>query len=247
VTVEIEMLETQIRARLENIKAAIIRACQASRRLPDEVQILAISKRQPIEVIQAAYNVGINTFGESYVQEALEKKHVFADIPNLHWEMVGHIQSRKARQVAENFDRIHSLDSLKLAERLSRLRPAQFKPLEAYLEVNLAEEESKGGFRAKSQQDWQNLLPVVETISQLPGIKLIGLMAMPPLFDDPQKSRPFFLSLRLLKNYLNEQAPTLNLTGISAGTSGDFEIAIEEGATVIRIGEAILGARDYSK
>ena len=113
--------------------------------------------------------------------------------------------------------------------------------------MNLAEEESKGGFRAKSQQDWQNLLPVVETISQLPGIKLIGLMAMPPLFDDPQKSRPFFLSLRLLKNYLNEQAPTLNLTGISAGTSGDFEIAIEEGATVIRIGEAILGARDYSK
>ena len=172
---------------------------------------------------------------------------VLDGVSDLHWEMVGHIQSRKARQVAESFDRIHSLDSLNLAERLSRFRPQELKPLEVYLEVNLANEESKSGFKAEKQQDWQDLLPIVKTIGQLPRIKLVGLMAMPPLFDDPQQSRPYFHSLKRLKEFLNEQFPALNMSGLSAGTSGDYEVAIEEGATVIRIGEALLGPRSYLK
>jgi len=240
-------LREEIQIRLTEIKKNIARACEASGRHPNEVQILAISKRQPIEVIQAAHNVGILSFGESYVQEAIDKMKVLDGVSDLHWEMVGHVQSRKARQVAESFDRIHSLDSLNLAERLNRFRPLELKPLEVYLEVNLANEESKSGFRAENQQDWQDLLPVVETIGQLPGLKLIGLMAMPPLFDDPQHSRPYFHSLKRLKVFLNEQFPNLNMTGLSAGTSGDYEVAIEEGATVIRIGEALLGPRNKLK
>jgi len=240
-------LREEIQTRLTEIKKRIVHACKASGRDPNEVQILAISKRQPIEVIQAAHNVGILSFGESYVQEALQKMKVLDGVSDLHWEMVGHIQSRKARQVAESFDRIHSLDSLNLAERLSRFRPQELKPLEVYLEVNLANEESKSGFKAEKQQDWQDLLPIVKTIGQLPRIKLVGLMAMPPLFDDPQQSRPYFHSLKRLKEFLNEQFPTLNMSGLSAGTSGDYEVAIEEGATVIRIGEALLGPRSYLK
>jgi pyridoxal phosphate enzyme (YggS family) len=238
-------LENEIRVRLEGIRSEIERACAKSGRSVEDVQILAISKKQPIEVIQAAYTLGIHRFGESYLQEALEKMESLADLPNLHWEMVGHIQSRKAKEVARNFDRIHSLDSLKLADLLSKHRPATLAPLEAYLEVNLAGEASKGGFLAKEKRDWEALFPIVEHLTGLRGLKLIGLMAMPPLFEDPEEARPYFVKLRELRDVLNIAFPDLMLTKLSAGTSSDFGIAIEEGATVIRIGEGLLGPRNY--
>lgn len=239
--------ECEIGVRLEKIRSEIERACAKSGRSAADIQILAISKIQPVEVIRAAYALGIHSFGESYLQEALVKMESLADLPGLHWEMVGHIQSRKAKEVAQNFDRIHSLDSLKLAELLAKHRPAALFPLDAYLEVNLAGEASKGGFLAKEKWDWEALFPVVEQISGLKGLKLIGLMAMPPLFEDPEEARPYFVKLRELRDALNRAFPDLMLNKLSAGTSSDFGIAIEEGATVIRIGEALLGRRNYSK
>lgn len=242
---DLQALRIQMGQNLAEIEQEVQRACLVSGRSVDEVQILAISKKQPIEVLQVAYGLGIKNFGESYVQEALEKMESLEVLPDIVWEMVGHVQSRKAKQVASFFNRIHSLDSLKLAGLLSRNRPKDLKPLEAYLEVNLAAEESKGGFHADSASDWEALLPVIENIQHLEGIKLVGLMAMPPLFEDAQLSRPYFARLRNLRDYLNENLKGLNLTGLSAGTSSDFGVAIEEGATVIRIGERLLGPRNY--
>jgi pyridoxal phosphate enzyme (YggS family) len=239
--------ESEIKHRLEEIQLEIERACQKSGRSIKEVQILAISKKQSVEVIRAAYDLGIHSFGESYLQEAQEKMELLADLPDLHWEMVGHIQSRKAKDVAKSFDRIHSLDSIKLADLLSKHRPDNLDLLEAYLEVNLAGEASKGGFLAKDQRDWEALFPIVERVSGLSGVKLVGLMAMPPLFEDPEEVRPYFVKLRELRDVLNKTFPDLTLNKLSAGTSSDFGIAIEEGATVIRIGERLLGPRDYSK
>lgn len=238
--------ESDIKGRLEEIRTEIEQACQKSGRSVAEVQILAISKKQSVEVIRAAYASGIHSFGESYLQEAREKMELLADLPDLHWEMVGHIQSRKAKEVSQNFDRVHSLDSVKLAELLSKHRPATLPPLEAYLEVNLAGEASKGGFLAKDQRDWEALFPIVEQISGLKGLKLIGLMAMPPLFENSEDARPYFIKLRELRDLLNDVFPELMLEKLSAGTSSDFAIAIEEGATVIRIGERLLGPRNYS-
>lgn len=244
---ELAELVVQIQSRLREIRFEVEEACQKAGRSADEVRILAISKRQSVEVIRAAHSLGITSFGESYVQEALEKMSQLSDLQDLHWEMVGHVQSRKAKQVSAHFDRLHSLDSLKLAELLSNHRPEGMKPLEVYLEVNLAGEESKSGFDAKDQTSWPALVPAMEKIQTLKGIKLTGLMAMPPLFEDAQLRRPYFIKLRQLKEYLNKSIHGLNLIGLSAGTSHDFAIAIQEGATVIRIGERLLGPRNYQK
>ena len=240
-------LEEKIRDNLADINHKISCAVKVSGRSADEISILAISKRQPVEVIGAAYHCGLRAFGESYVQEALEKMRYFCDFAGMRWEMVGHVQSRKASQVAENFHVLHSLDSLKLANLLSQFRPKSMAPLEVFLQVNIGDESSKTGFAAKDETDWQNLVLVVKQVLQLKGLNLVGLMAMPPLFADPQDSRPYFVKLRQLKDYLNDQVNKAALTQLSAGTSADFQIAIEEGATVIRIGERLLGPRKLTE
>jgi hypothetical protein len=240
------LLQSKIQGNLAEISEIIDRAASRSGRAADEISILAISKRQPVEVIEAAYSCGQRAFGESYVQEALEKMTRLQKFEGINWEMVGHVQSRKARQVAENFHTVHSLDSLKLADLLNRHRSAAMLPLEVFLEVNIGDESSKTGFSAKSEVDWEALVPVVREISGLNRLKLMGLMAMPPLFQDPKMSRPYFLKLRQLRDYLNNHVKEATLDQISAGTSADFEVAIEEGSTVVRIGERLLGPRTYT-
>lgn len=239
-------LHSKIKQNLAEIKEMIDRAARVSGRSSRDVSVLAISKRQPIELIEVAYQCGQLAFGESYVQEALEKMGNFKDLEDIRWDMVGHVQSRKARQVAENFHAVHSLDSLKLAKLLNQFRPASLPPLEVFLEVNIGDENSKTGFPASSVEDWQALIPIVEQILELKKLRLVGLMAMPPLALDPQASRPYFEKLRQLKDFLNEKVNKAELTQLSAGTSADFEIAIEEGATVVRIGERLFGPRPYT-
>jgi len=243
---EFTLLQGKIQNNLTEITDVISRAATKSGRTKKDVSVLAISKRQPVEVIEAAYRCGQGAFGESYVQEALEKIPYFQQHEGIRWEMVGHIQSRKARQVAENFNAVHSLDSLKLAELLNQHRPATMPPLEVFLEVNIGDEISKTGFSARNQEDCEALIPVARHVLGLERLKLVGLMAMPPLFQDPQESRPYFIKLRQLRDYLNNQVKEAELTQLSAGTSADFEIAIEEGATVVRIGERLLGPRNYT-
>ena len=243
---EFDQLEAKIKQNLAEINAAISQAAKVSGRTGDEITLLAISKRQPVKVIEAAYQCGQRAFGESYVQEALEKMERFSEFDDIRWDLVGHVQSRKARQVAENFHAVHSLDSMKLANLLNQYRPAAMPPLEVFLEVNVGDESSKAGFPMRNSEDWEILVQVVRQILGLERLKLVGLMSMPPLFVDPEQSRPYFAKLRQLKDYLNDQVKEATLTQLSAGTSADFEVAIQEGATVVRIGERLLGPRNYT-
>ncbi|NLE84139.1 MAG: YggS family pyridoxal phosphate-dependent enzyme [Chloroflexi bacterium] len=239
-------LQIRIQKNLDEINEIVTRAAMRSGRNADEITVLAVSKRQPVEVIEAAYRCGQMVFGESYVQEALPKIEHFQGKADVRWDMVGHIQSRKARQVAESFHTVHSLDSINLAQLLSRHRPGNLPPLDVFLEVNIGDEGSKSGFLTATQEDWEELIIVVKQLIELPKINLVGLMGMPPLFADPQESRPYFQKLKKLSTFLADAVAGARLTQLSAGTSADFEVAIEEGSTIVRIGERLLGPRDYS-
>mgnify|MGYP001082454224 CR=1 FL=1 len=177
---------SEICQRLEELQIAVQSACARSNRSSVEVSILAISKRQPIEIIKAAYACGIRNFGESYVQEAVQKIEVLSEYADIRWAMVGHIQSNKAKSVAQVFSSVHSLDSLKLAQSLNKYRPDNLSPLDVFIEVNLAGEMTKTGFPAQKREDWEELIPIVDKIQNLENLNLKGLMAMPPLFEDAE-------------------------------------------------------------
>ena len=237
--------EEHIQANLAEIRQIVSQAALKSGRTAEDITILAITKHQELEVMVAAYNCGLKNFGESYLQEALEKMEDFAEVDDIRWDMVGHVQSRKAKDVAAHFHTLHSLDSLKLARLLSANRSADMPALEVFLEVNLGNEETKSGLPIESEQDLAGLTKLAEEVQQLAGLKLVGLMGMPPLFDDPEKSRPYFQKLKQTQEFLNKQNVTFELKQISAGTSHDFAVAIEEGATILRLGEVLLGPRNY--
>ena len=239
-----ELIQT-IKQRLEVLDANIALASEKSNRSVSEILLLAVSKRQPLSIIEAAYACGLRTFGENYAEEAHEKIEQLAYLPEICWEMVGHIQSRKSTLVAADFSRVHSLDSLKLARRLNTARAEQGfnEPLEVLLQLNVSGEASKEGLPAWDKDRWHDLLPIVSEILTLNHLRLTGLMTMPPLFEDPELSRPFFRSLREAHDFLNQQTPGLGLTQLSMGTSSDYSVAVEEGATIIRIGTALLGPR----
>ena len=237
--------EEHIQANITEVKQIISQAALKSGRTAEDITILAITKHQELEVMVAAYNCGLKNFGESYLQEALEKMEDFTEVDDIRWDMVGHVQSRKAKDVAAHFHTLHSLDTLKLARLLNANRPAEMPALEVFIEVNLGNEETKSGLPIETEHDLAELTKLAEEVQQMAGLKLVGLMGMPPLFDDPEKSRPYFQKLKQTQDYLNKQIGTLDLKQISAGTSHDFAVAIEEGATILRLGEILLGPRNY--
>ena len=161
------------------------------------------------------------------------------------WHMIGHVQSRKARLVAEHFALLHSLDSVKLAQRLDRFAAEQNRVLPVLLEFNVGGEESKSGWDALDESQWNALLPDVSAILDLPNLRVHGLMTMPPLETDLNDSRRFFLRLRQLRDHLATQFPQADWHELSMGTSADYPVAVEEGATLVRVGTAIVGARKY--
>ncbi len=234
-----------IKQRFEIIQANVTLAAEKTSRALSDVLILAVSKRQPVSVIEAAYACGLRSFGENYAEEAHEKIEQLRYLPDIRWEMVGHVQSRKSALVAADFARVHSLDSLKLARRFDSARECEgtSQVLEVLLELNVSGEASKEGLPAWQEEQWEDLLPFISEILTFGHLRLTGLMAMPPLFEDPEQSRPFFQRLRQARDYLNFQIPGLGLTELSMGTSADYGIAVEEGATIIRIGTALLGPR----
>ncbi len=241
-----ELIQT-IKQRLEIIESNVTLAAEKSKRSASDVLILAVSKRQPLSIIEAAYACGVRCFGENYAEEADEKIKQLSHLTDIRWEMVGHVQSRKSALVAADFSRVHSLDSLKLARRLDSARASQesSQPLEVLLQLNVSGEASKEGLPAWEKDQWEDLLPIVSEILSLGYLRLTGLMTMPPLFDDPERTRPYFERLRQARDYLNQQIPGLGLTELSMGTSADYSVAVEEGATIIRIGQALLGPRIY--
>jgi pyridoxal phosphate enzyme (YggS family) len=230
-------LSTNLYAVQERIAAAAGRAG----RDPAEIVLVAVTKTRPPEVIQAAYDLGLRHFGENRVEE-VESKVVHLP-PDIIWHMIGHIQSRKAKHVVPLFHTVHSLDSVKLARRLDRLSEGHPDPLPVLLECNVSGETSKYGFDASH---WANdddqragVVASVREILALPHLQVQGLMTMAPIVDDPEEARAVFVQLRRLRDELATVFPEANWTQLSMGMTDDFEVAIEEGATLVRIGRAI--------
>jgi len=235
-------LVAAIRSRYRSVLDRITAAALRSGRRADSVRLVVVSKAQPVEVVRAALAAGIRTFGENYVEEALEKMSALRE-NSVEWHMIGHLQSRRAGEVARSFDLLHSLDSLKLANRLHRFCDLLGKKLPVLLEFNVSGEESKFGFPAWRESEWPSLEADIGAITQLPGLQVKGLMTMPPYFDDPDRTRPFFRRLKSLQAFLSARFPQVEWAELSMGTSVDFIAAVEEGATFVRVGTAILGPR----
>ncbi|MGC1330993.1 YggS family pyridoxal phosphate-dependent enzyme [Pseudomonas sp.] len=217
------------------VSARIDAAAKAVQRDPASIGLLAVSKTKPAEAVREAFAVGIREFGENYLQEALGKQEQLADLP-LTWHFIGPIQSNKTRAIAEHFDWVHSVDRLKIAQRLSEQRPADLPPLNICIQVNVSGETSKSGCTAAD-------LPALATaIAALPRLKLRGLMAIPEPTEDRAEQDAAFATVRTLQESLN-----LPLDTLSMGMSHDLEAAVAQGATWVRIGTALFGARDYGQ
>jgi PLP dependent protein len=231
-----------ISARLDHVRQAIAAAARAAARPPDSVLLIAVSKTFGSDAVIAAADAGQRMFGENYLQEALDKKlAVAAARPDLalEWHFIGPIQSNKTRPIAENFDWVHAVDREKIAQRLSDQRPADIPPLQICLQVNVSGEDSKSGVSP------DELLPLARAVSAMPHLQLRGLMAIPEPTDDAERQRAPFIQLRQLAQQLREAG--IETDTLSMGMSADMVAAIAEGATMVRVGTAIFGQRDYAK
>lgn len=212
-------------------------------RIEQSVKLLVVTKGQPVEKMVKAYEAGARLFGENYPEETAGKLEKLKTLPEIELHMIGHLQSRKAKIVASSFQCMHSIDRISIAEKLNRELEETNRKLPVLLEMNVSGEETKGGFPAWDFDKWNDLLPVVEQINSFQSLSIQGLMTMPPLSLDSENVRPFFSKLHNLREYFEVQFPKQTWKELSMGTSGDFETAIEEGATYIRIGTAIMGMR----
>ena len=225
---------TSIASNLQAVKLNIAQAAMRARRDAGNIKLLAVSKVFPEEAVIEANKAGQYAFGESYVQEALDKIAALRDLP-LEWHFIGPIQSNKTRAIAENFAWVHSVDRLKIAERLSAQRPQNMPPLNVCIQVNVSGEDSKSGVAPGE------VFELAQAVAQLPLLKLRGLMAIPAPAEGLEAQRLPFAQLRELMRQLNAQG--LELDTLSMGMSHDLEAAIREGATIVRVGSAIFGER----
>jgi PLP dependent protein len=221
--------------RLLEVRQRMARAAARAGRSAQSVTLLGITKGQPAAVVRAAADLGLDDFGESYLQEALEKLDALQD-RTLTWHFVGRIQANKTRPIAERFAWVHAVDRLRIAARLSEQRPHYAPPLNVCLQVRLGDEASKGGVAA------DELPALARAVAQLPRLKLRGLMCIPPEETDAARQHAWFGELR--RRYATLNAGGAALDTLSMGMSGDFEAAIEEGATIVRIGTALFGPRN---
>ncbi len=222
---------------VKQVQERIAGACQRAGRRLEDVKLVAISKTFPAERVREAYDAGLREFGENRVQEAAAKRPTLANL-DIIWHLVGHLQTNKAKAARELFDWVHSVDSLRLAQKLHQAASGGSARLRVLIEVNLAGEESKSG---ASPQD---VLSLAEEISKLSTLELSGLMAIPPIAEDPEDARPYFRRLRELKQQLADRRISgVTMVELSMGMTHDFEVAIEEGATIVRVGTGIFGAR----
>ncbi len=212
-----------LQQRLAEVEERLLNACNKAGRRRDDVLLLAVTKVFPADVILEAHALGLRDFGENYVQEFEAKSPAVSHLEGARFHLIGHLQSNKARKASELFSHIHTVDSAKLAGRLVGEK-------DIFIEVKLSQEEAKHGCAP------EDLGTVVDAIQAMPSLKLRGLMTVPPWDDDPEKARPYFIRLR-------ELATRYKLPGLSMGMSGDLEVAIEEGSTVVRVGTALFGKR----
>ncbi len=223
---------------LQAVRNAIAQAARTAQRCAEDVALLAVSKTFPAAAVRAAFHAGQRAFGESYLQEALDKISALRDLP-LEWHFIGPIQSNKTRAIAENFSWVHGVDRLKIAERLSAQRPQTLPPLNVCIQVNVSGESSKSGVSPGEVAE------LAHAVARLPQLRLRGLMAIPAPAEGLAAQRAPFARLRQLLQELNAQG--LKLDTLSMGMSQDMEAAILEGATIVRVGTAIFGERNYGE
>jgi pyridoxal phosphate enzyme (YggS family) len=222
---------------LEQIKERIRKACESCSRDADSVRLVAVSKTIAAGTVKEAIEAGVTVLGENYIQEAREKFNTLVQYP-VSWHFIGHLQSNKAKYAVRLFDLIHSVDSFKLARELDKQANKLDKIQQILVQVNISAEDTKSGISADEAPG------LISEISRLENLSIRGLMTMPPYFYQPEKVKPFFAALRELRDRIKAQAPAnVSLEELSMGMTGDFEVAIEEGATLVRIGTAIFGER----
>ena len=225
-----------LKKRLENVKDRINKAAFKCGRDPESIHLVAVSKTISANRVKEAIMAGVTTLGENYVQEARNKFNVLGTFP-VSWHFIGHLQSNKAKYAVRLFDLIHSVDTLKLAHELNQQANKVNKIQDILIQINISKEPSKSG------SDIQNAANLIKDIVLLENVSVKGLMAMPPFFNNPEKARPYFIALRDIRDQIQKVFPGVVLNELSMGMTVDFEVAIEEGATLVRIGTAIFGER----
>lgn len=244
-------LESGIASRLELVKQRIAEAAERANRDPESITLVAVTKTWPVEFVVAAYHCGVRNVGENRPEELADKKldflRLMPGISDLAWHQIGTVQSRKSKYVVDHAGYFHALDRLKIARRLSSQLQSEDRSLPVLIEVNLSGEESKSGFLANKWEEdatqQNNLRNEIETIARLPGLKLRGLMTMAPWGVPESEIRSVFRRTRMLAEWLREELPAVEMSQLSMGMSDDFEIAVEEGATMVRVGRSIFGDR----
>jgi hypothetical protein len=230
-----------LKERIDEIYSRIRKAAYSSGRNPDGIRLVAVSKTVSAEKIREASASGVSIIGESYIQEARNKYSLLSNIP-VTWHFIGHLQSNKARFAVKMFDLIHSVDSVRLAEELDICAKKINIIQNILIQINIGREKTKSGI------DEEDLPEFIKEASRFQNISIKGLMVIPPFFDDPERARPYFSSLRVLRDKIKNMIVSNKIQGVSMdelsmGMSGDFEVAVEEGATLVRIGTAVFGER----
>ena len=227
-----------LKDQLQEVEKRIQAACDRAGRKREEVTLIAVSKTKPVETLQEAYDLGVRIFGENKVQELTAKYEALPK--DIHWHLIGHLQTNKVKYIIDKAELIHSVDSLKLAETIEKEAAKHDLIADILVEVNVAEEESKFGMKM------EEVIPFVEKVSAFPHVRVRGLMTIAPFVEDPEENRSIFADLHKLyidikkKNHDNDTVSVLSM-----GMTNDYEVAIEEGATMVRVGTGIFGARNY--
>lgn len=226
---------TELEERIAAVKERIHRAAQKAGRSPDDVRLVAVSKRHSAEAVREAYRLGLRAFGESYAQELVAKAADVGTLPGIEWHMIGHLQTNKARIVAPVITTLHTVDSTYVASELGKRAAKLERTIEVLIEVNVAKDPAKSGCTPPELQS------IIDAVRACPALALRGIMTMPPHTDDPERARPFFAGLRALQTLHGGAAV---LPELSMGMSHDLEAAVAEGATMVRVGTAIFGDRE---
>ena len=232
-----------IRDKLNQIQERINIVASSAGRNTDDIRLVVVTKTQPVEVIQYVIDAGAADLGENYVEDAIQKIQAIVVNKPIRWHMIGHVQSRKAQSVCQYFQYLHSLDSVKLAERLSRFADLFDKALPVWIEFNVGGEESKYGWNIQAEGNWDKILPDIEKVLAMPKLDILGVMTVPPYSKNPEASRPYFKQLRKFQEFVINHLHVSDFKELSMGMSSDFEVAIQEGSTCVRIGQAIFGPR----
>ena len=228
-----------IKHNLEEVEEKICNACKRAGRDRSEVTLIAVSKTKPVEMLEACIENGITVFGENKVQELCGKYEVLPE--NLHWHMIGHLQRNKVKYIIDKVSLIHSVDSLRLAEQISAEAIKKNVNVDILIEVNIAEEDSKFGLNK------EEVIALVEAVSKLQNVSIKGLMTVAPFTDEPENNRMYFRNLKQLSVDIAEKnIDNVTMNVLSMGMTGDYEVAIEEGATMVRVGTGIFGERNYT-